>query len=474
MIARELETILGRQFNKIHISGQDYGHVSARFESLRGSNLLPKGRVKNSQHLSNEQIVSGILSLIAPQVGFSALTAIVIRGLRPVGGIEASFFQADTFSKAIEYIISNPDSLDLIQKISISDSEIYTNGYGRAAIYYQSNGLDKVAYYIGETACSLMIKGAEEKYNPNSLASSVVNEHVFYPSFFRPIIRKIQYEASMPRVVYPEEPETNEELEKKKRAEYLRIKPSSRFLNLAVDCQVTWPKEETLVEFDGHHLILMPKTKEHTTSIHIDLHGNKVSQDQAFTIINRFLSLLSWCDDQYAVLQEGWSGNPVPVPVSKRDLAFSTAHNWLFVRTLPEENVQKAIAIYREGRNAEQNFLVSYSVLSYYKILEIKFNQKKDPLLVWLKESYSQIRDEIDTNVIKRFEAYCKDKSIEDYLYGECRSAVAHAKDPVNSINPDDFEELSRLHNAAYILRQLARHFIKVELELSDHYFDGT
>lgn len=473
MITRELETILGRQFNKIHISGQDYGHVSARFESLRGSNLLPKGSVKNSRHLTNEQIVSGILSLIAPQVGFSALTAIVIRGLRPVGGIDASFFQADTFSKAIEHIISNPDSLDLIQKISISDSEIYTNGHGRAAIYYQSEGINKVAYYIDATACSLTIKGAEEEYNPNSLISSVVDELVFYPSFFRTIIRKIQYEASMPTVIYPEEPETNEELEKKKRAEYLRIKPSSRFLNLAVDCQITWPNEETLVEFDGYHLILMPKTKENATSIHIDLHGNRVSQDQALTIINRFLSLLSWCDDQYAVLQEGWSRNPVPVPVRKRDLAFSTTYSWSFNRKPPEEKVQKAIAIYREGRNAEQNFLVSYSVLSYYKTLEIKF-KRKDPLLVWLKDSYSQIREQIDPDVIKRFEAYCKDKSIEDYLYGECRSAVAHAKDPLNSINPDDFEELSRLHNAAYILRQLARHFIKVELELSDHYFDAS
>lgn len=473
MIARQLETILGRQFNKLHISGQDYGHVSARFESLRGSNLLPKGRVKNSQHLTSEEIVSGIFSLVAPQVGFSALTAIVLKGLKPVGGADASFLETETFSKAIEKIISNPKSLDLIQKITISDSEIYTNGHGRASIHYKSGNIEKVAYYIGATASSLMIKGAEEHYNPNALASSAISEIVFYPSFFHPITQKLQYEASMPPMIYPEEPETDEDLEKKKRTEYLKIKPSSRFLNMVVDCQVTWPKEEKLVEFDGYRLVLMPKTRDHTTSIHMDLHGNKISQDQAMTVINRFLSLLTWCDDQFAVLQEGWSGNPVPVPASKRDLAFSTAYHWVFDRKLPEEAVRKAIAIYREGRNSEQNFLISYAVLSYYKIIEIKYKSRQETL-DWLRESYSFIKAQIDPDIVKRLEEYCKENSVEDYLYGECRSAVAHAKDPFNSINPDDYDELKRLHNAAYVLRQLARYFIKIELKLSDSFFDGS
>src|SRR3546814_18303966 len=79
----------------------------------------------------------------------------------------------------------------------------------------------------------------------------------------------------------------------------------------------------------------MPKTKDHVQSIHIVLHANRLSMEEARTVINRFLSLMTWCDDQYAIAQDGWSGNPVPVAVPKRNLAFTTTSHWVFNRDLP-------------------------------------------------------------------------------------------------------------------------------------------
>src|SRR3546814_14544575 len=77
--------------------------------------------------------------------------------------------------------------------------------------------------------------------------------------------------------------------------------------------------------------------------------------EEARTVINRFLSLMTWCDDQYAIAQDGWSGNPVPVAVPKRNLAFTTTYHWVFNRDIPvSEDVLRALALYREGRNAEQ------------------------------------------------------------------------------------------------------------------------
>ena len=127
------------------------------------------------------------------------------------------------------------------------------------------------------------------------------------------------------------------------------------------------------VEFDRYKFVLMPKTAQHVQSIHVDLHANKLSMEEAMTIINRLLSLLTWCDDQYAIAQGGWSGNPVPVAIPKRDLAFTTAFHWVFNRDIPaSEEVRRALALYREARNAEQNFMISYAVLNYYKIIEIR------------------------------------------------------------------------------------------------------
>ncbi|MEO8341261.1 MAG: methylamine utilization protein MauJ [Nitrospirota bacterium] len=472
MIARQLETIIEGQISKFAISNQPWGHIAQRFESLRAYGLLPKGRVRNSQHLTHEQIASGILSIVASNVGFSGHTALILKALKPVGGAKVSFNKGETFGAALEAILKNEDSaLEHLVKVSVSDSEIYTNSHCRCAIHYMLDDQERIAYYVHAYAVSLLCDGAEKDYDPSKITSSVINEIVFYPSFFRSIERSLEHETSMPSIEYPEEPETDDEIERQQRAKYLGITSSSRFLNLGIDCQVTWPRQETLVQFDGYKLVLMPKTREHTTSIHVDLHQNNLTHEQARTVIHRFLSILTWCDDQYAVLQDGWSGNHVPVAVPKRNLAFATTHHWCFDRKKPDDtDTRKAIAIYREGRNAEQNFLVGFAVLSYYKIIEIRHKKLKEK---WFRDNYQAVKDKLVKEIRVKFEEHCGDKKVEKYLTVLCRNAVAHAGDPHN-IDPDDDEKLGRLYVAAKVLHELARHFIRTEMELSECYFDGS
>jgi hypothetical protein len=150
-----------------------------------------------------------------------------------------------------------------------------------------------------------------------------------------------------------------------RRYERLGVRPGSRFLNVGVDNQVTWPREEMLIKFDQYRFVLMPKTRDHVQSIHVDLTANRLKDAEAMTLVNRFLSLMTWCDDQFAIAQGDWSGNPVPVPVLKRNLAFTTTYNWVFNRKLPaSDEVRRALALYREPRNAQQNAMISYAVLN--------------------------------------------------------------------------------------------------------------
>jgi len=58
----------------------------------------------------------------------------------------------------------------------------------------------------------------------------------------------------------------------------------------------------------------------------------------------------------------GWSANPVPVAVPRRNLGFTTAQYWIFDRQIPAtEEARRALALYREARNAQQNFMVCYA-----------------------------------------------------------------------------------------------------------------
>jgi len=183
---------------------------------------------------------------------------------------------------------------------------------------------------------------------------------------------------------------------------------------------------------------------------------------------------MAWCDDQYAVLQQGWSGNPVPVPVRKRDLGFITAYTWIFDRKIPASlEARKALAIYREARNAEQNYLISHAVLSYYKIVELKHRGKSEAR-TWFARKYEALSDDRTlVDEVARFESARGSEKPGAYLYRACRVAVAHANKPYSS-DPDDIGELRRLHVAAHILRALARRFIREELGVSECPYDAT
>ena len=207
-------------------------------------------------------------------------------------------------------------------------------------------------------------------------------------------------------------------------------------------------------------------------SISIDLTANSLSMQEARTAINRFLSLMTWCDDQFAVAQEGWAGNPVPCPVSRRNLAFTTASPWCFDRKMPDTpEKRQALALYREARNAEQNFLVSYAVLNYYKVIEIRHKGNNGPR-VWIRDTYPLVRQNVRPEIIKLLDEHRGATAPEQYIQESYRHAVAHSGKRTPS-DPDCAGELTRLHIGAEVLRALARHLIRNELGVSDLPYSG-
>ncbi len=296
---------------------------------------------------------------------------------------------------------------------------------------------------------------------------------MFNRTFFDRIAQAVARDLASPAPPAGDGSEYDAEEAQQARYRSLGVGPYSRFLNIGVDTQVTWPKQEMLVQFDRYHFVLMPKTKEHTQSIHVDLHANRLSDREAMTIINRFLSVLTWCDDQFAVAQGGWSGNPVPVAVPRRDLAFVTAHHWVFDRRISSsDDVRRALALYREGRNAEETALVSYAVLSYFKIIEIR-HPDGPRARKWIAHNFRAVWDtDQDRDDLSRFMNACGDETPENYIYTACRLAVAHASVKRPS-DPDEADEITRLHAASNVLRRLARLMISQELAVSNHFYSG-
>jgi hypothetical protein len=157
--------------------------------------------------------------------------------------------------------------------------------------------------------------------------------------------------------------------------------------------------------------------------------------------------------------------------VPKRNLAFIIADYSLFHRSIPRsDEARRALALYREGRNAEEASLGSYAVLSYFKIIEIN-HPDGQRAKKWIARNFSFATSAPhDRARIQRFMAECGSEPPEEYIYGACRIAVAHASSKYPS-DADDSDEIARLYLASYVLRLLARYLISEELGVSDRIY---
>jgi hypothetical protein len=473
MFAKNLEITLTSLSQKSDGSGVSPNEMADRFKALRANRRLPYGRERRDQALTTGEIAAAILGLASNNPEWAGHVAIVLCNLRPVGGVDASFFGNPTLQKSIERILTDVTARKSVIGLTISGAESGTNSHGYAMLTYEIDGTRRQASYVPKEAVSRLLSGAERDFDPEMRNASVSRETSFSQDFFRRIAREIEMAKAHPVPPAGDGSEYETEEARQERYRGLGVRPGSRFLNIGIDNQLTWPQQETVVRFDRYQFVLMPNTRDHVQSIHIDLATNRLTDHEAMTIINRFLSIMTWCDDQFAIAQDGWSGNPVPVPVPRRNLASTITHHWIFDRQIPaSKKARRAVALYREARNAQQNFLVSYAVLNFYKIVELKSDVSGE-VKNWFRDNFERLaQDQSYRDIFVDFVKICGSEKPHEYIWKACRVAVAHANKHSQS-DPDDANEVARLHTAADVLRIFARHFIKTELGISDVMYSG-
>lgn len=471
MLAQQLRTVLSNLIRASDVTVDDASDMERRFESLRGYGRLPQGRENRGTPLSNGQIIAAVLGLTASQPAWAGHVATITENLKPVGGPSDAFERASNLTAALSVLIDDEKWRQKLVSVRLSVAEAGTNSNGLAVLTYEEGGDRRRLSFVRNEAVSLLQPGAEGRFDPALRNAPASRELVFNRRFFDRLAREVEQARRYPIAPAGDGAEYDKEDVERERRKRLGVTRSSQFLNIGVDNQVTWPSTEMLVVFDRYKLVMMPKTADNMQSIHVDLTANRLSMEEAVTVINRFLSLLTWCDDQFAIPQGGWAGNPVPVPVRKRNLAFTTAHAWVFDRSIPNtEEKRRALALYREARNAEQNYMISYAVLNYYKIIELR-HQGWPASTKWVADNLPAIlEDRHDREGVTAFLVACGKEKPEMYIYAACRVAVAHAS-PNRPSDPDDSMELRRLYNAADVMRRLARRFISLELGVSDSPF---
>ena len=466
MYARNLLDILHRELAE----PREYEATHQRFESLRGHGLLPRGRENAGRKLENEQIANAILGFAPTKPGWAGHVALILGGLRPVGGDRASFLGAPDVKASLAKLIEVREACESVINVTLSIIRTDAGDEYFAKIRFMDEGVRKTASYVSKYFLTLGSEGADASFDAELMLVPSARQLVLGRMFFRDLYRTVELSRTLDRPLKTDWREYEKEEEKQAFHKSLGARIGSIFLNIGVETQATWPQEPTRIKFGGHNFVLFPKTKDNSHSISVDLASEQLDHSNARTLISRFLSLLSWCDDQHAILREGWSGNPVPVPVPKRDLAFATAHHWAFHRSIPtDKNLLMCLARYREGLNASEAGLVTFGILSFYKVFE---DEKKsgEKVKSWISREFDAAIKQVSPDSLKRFHQDRKTVDTAEYVYRNCRVATAHAAKDVPS-DADASLEIGRLWNAVPILRSLARHYIRTEFKLSESYF---
>jgi hypothetical protein len=457
------------------MSPQAFAEFTERFNTLRAYGHLPKGREKRKHLLTPIQVALAILGLVPTRPSWAGHGASVLRRLSPVGGPKAGFYNTTSLIDAMTLLLTDAGARKSLIAVRVTLGETGVNSNGGAVFTYECESVRKQAFFVPGMAVSLTGEGAKSSFDfERQLFSPASREMSFGQPFFTRVAGAMEIAAHHPGEPSSDGSEYEEEEAKQALWKRLAVTSHSRFLNMAADNHVTWPREPTLVKFDGYHFVLMPRTRDNVQSVHMDLTGNSLDDSSATTLIRRFLSVAAWCDDSFATLGLGWSGNPVPVAVTIPELAFRTTPHYIFDRKMPSTpEARRALALYREALNAEHNELISYAVLNYYKIIELT-QRDRGATKNWFRDNFDYTRS--FDNLKRSLDDFDKLRGTtkpHEYIYKSCRIAVAHAGKDSKS-DPDDASELRRLHAAADIMQVLARHCIEVELKISDCMFDGT
>ncbi len=235
------------------------------------------------------------------------------------------------------------------------------------------------------------------------------------------------------------------------------------WLNLGVDGGCCWPRQEEKIAFGGHELLLKPATIKTEQSIHVNLAKERISSIDAMTLVNRFLSILSWCDcgnkGMNILYGFGVSGSAVPVAISIRTRIVGSSIAFPFYRDIEKKpKACLALALYREGLNIDS---VPLSFLSFFKIINIFYNDKA--IIKGLENLLPYIQDDRAQKRLQELKKTVND--IPTYLY-KCRCATAHAfTNPTT--DPDNVTESRDLSQDLWIIRSVADYLIEKKLSVS-------
>jgi hypothetical protein len=227
----------------------------------------------------------------------------------------------------------------------------------------------------------------------------------------------------------------------------------------AVDTSMPWPKEECQIPFRGRTFTLRPGNVELAPSIVLEYNSATESYEQASLSVSRFMSALTWSEG-FAIHAFMWTGGGHPIRVGRKPNCREALGGDIradYLSDPPDKDAELALALYREALAVNA---VSYKFLGFFKVINIRYGKGRDQVS-WINATLPKLQKRDAIPRVAAIQAACQD--VGKYLYESGRCAVAHANlSPV--VDPEEPEDVRRLHADLPVARALAEYLIEHEL----------
>ena len=209
-----------------------------------------------------------------------------------------------------------------------------------------------------------------------------------------------------------------------------------------------WSIASQKVQWRGVDIWIMPITKNHYPAVALKVPRGK-SRTECEELLMRFLSMLSWVEEQ-GFMVDGVGGGNLPRPMGRdkeRGFSICVEFDLSYFPEVTDEKALLALALMREGRGLNH---VGCAFLSFYRVLEVAF-ATNEQRIAWISAALTNLTGRGVKEAIDGIKA----QDVGRHLFESGRCAMAHAnRKPI--VDPDKPADLRRLGSELPIVRALA------------------
>ncbi|NHN38970.1 hypothetical protein G8764_16800 [Pseudomaricurvus alcaniphilus] len=248
-----------------------------------------------------------------------------------------------------------------------------------------------------------------------------------------------------------------------------KLRDQRGWLNAGVASSIPWPSHDVCIEYAGHEYFLRGTNRgEQQGPPCISIPCDKSDIDAAISKIYRFTSILGWFSGGYVdVAGYAWGSHPIlygrRTVYSSMGTSGPKSFHCNHMPIIETENVRKALAFWREGKMLDEVH-DSYAFLSFYKVIESQFSNGKKKAK-WIESNIDKLTGRAAARVN---ELKAVGVNVSRHLFESGRCAVAHATFEGEIVDPDIPKDRKRLTADLVIMEELARIYIRDELNIPD------